>query len=83
MKKAVRRISEDLMVECLAVRQDNKDIPQADIENVAKSILLLQADFVNRLSHVDKRQVKRFFAQYTDDLATSTNEIVDSIFHLA
>lgn len=83
VKKAVRNIGEDLLVECLAVRQDRPGIAQADIENVAKSILMLQNEFICRLSHVDKRQVKAFFQQYKDDLSSTTNEIVDAIFHLA
>ena len=83
LKKAVRNISEDLMVECLAVRQDNPNIAQADIENIAKSILMMENEFVSRLSHVDKRQVKKFFQLFRDDINISTNEIVDTIFQLA
>ena len=83
LKKAINEISADLLVELLAVRRSNSQISDADLENVAASILLMQEDFINRLSHVDKRQVKRFFKQLEDDLAVSTNEIIDHIFHLA
>ena len=70
-------------MELLAVKRGSPRISDADVENVAASILLMQEDFVNRLSHVDKHQVKRFFKQLEDDLAVSTNEIIDHIFHLA
>ncbi|MBQ7494193.1 MAG: hypothetical protein IJT75_00270 [Bacteroidaceae bacterium] len=83
LKKAINEISADLLVELLAVKQNTPSIPDADVENVVSSILLMQEDFVNRLSHVDKRQVKRFFKQLEDDLAVSTNEIIDHIFQLA
>lgn len=83
VKKAVHNIGEDLLVECLAVRQDKPGIADADIENIVKSILMLQDEFVCRLNHVDKRQVKTFFQQFKDDLTSTTNEIVDAIFHLA
>ncbi len=82
LKKAIREVGEDLLVELMATQQMNAKIPQADIENVAQSILSMQADFISRLSHVDKRQVKRFFAQLKDDLSVSTNEIIDHICHL-
>ena len=83
LKKAINEVSADLLVELLAVKRSTPQISDADVENVAASILLMQEDFVNRLSHVDKRQVKRFFKQLEDDLAVSTNEIIDHIFHLA
>ena len=82
LKKAINNVSTDLLIELLAVKRDKPGIPAADIENVAASIVLMQEDFVARLSHVDKRQVKRFFKQLEDDLAVSTNEIIDHIFHL-
>lgn len=72
----------DLLMECMAVKHTHPSIKDADVENIAMSILLMQEDFINRLSHVDKRQVRRFFAQLQDDLAVSKNEIVDQIFHL-
>ena len=83
LKKAINEVSADLLVELLAVKGGNPQVSVADVENVASSILLMQEDFINRLSHVDKRQVKRFFKQLEDDLAVSTNEIIDHIFHLA
>jgi hypothetical protein len=83
MKKAINLMCADLLVECLAVQQTNKNIPADDVENIAKSILLMQEDFISRLSHVDKHQVRRFFDQLTDDLTVATNEIVDHIFHLS
>ena len=42
----------------------------------------MQNDFVSRLSHVDKKQVRRFFSQLKEDLSVSTNEIIDNIYHL-
>lgn len=81
LKKAVNEIAAELMIECVAAQQ-NKNVGQADIENVAKSILLLQTDYIARLSHVDRHQVRRFFNQWHEDLAVSTNEIIDAIYHL-
>jgi hypothetical protein len=83
LKKAINLMSEDLLVELLAAGQAHKNVPIEDIENIAQSILMMQTDFISRLSHVDKLQVGRFFRQLRDDLAVSTNEIIDNIYHLS
>ena len=82
LKKAINEMSADLLLELLATKQANPNIPDADVENIALSIVSLQNDFICRLSHVDKHQVKRFFAQLQDDLNVGTNEIIDHIYHL-
>lgn len=83
LKRIINEVGANLLVELLAVKFNNPSIPDADVENVAASILQMQDDFISRLSHVDKHQVKRFFKQLEDDFAVSTNEIIDHIFHLA
>ena len=81
LKKALHEVAAELMIECVAAKH-SKNLQLADVENIAKSILLLQDDYIARLSHVDKHQVKRFFTQWHDDLAVTTNEIIDAIYHL-
>ena len=82
LKKRIKDISEALLVECMAVKQNHPTVQDTDLENIVKSILMMHYDFTARLSHVDKRQVRRFFAQLKDDLSVSTNEIIDHIYHL-
>lgn len=82
LKKAINEMSADLLMELMAAKQAHPNIQRADIENIAQSILSMQDEFIRRLSHVDKHQVKRFFAQLQDDLSVGTNEIVDHIYHL-
>lgn len=82
LKKAINMISDELLVELLGVGQMHKNVPVEDLENIAQSIMLMQNDFVSRLSHVDKKQVRRFFSQLKEDLSVSTNEIIDNIYHL-
>lgn len=82
LKKAINCVGFDLLAELLANKEAHPSISDADVENVALSIIMMQADFISRLSHVDKKQVKRFFAQLQDDLTVCTNEIVDHIYHL-
>ena len=83
LKRVINLMSEDLLVELLGVSQTHPNVPSEDLENVAQSILMMRNDFICRLSHVDKHQVRRFFKQLTDDLTVSTNEIVDHIYHLS
>lgn len=83
LKKVINLMSEDLMVELLSVGQMHPNVPTDDLENIAQSIITMQNDFICRLSHVDKHQVRKFFKQLTDDLSVSTNEIVDHIYHLS
>ena len=82
LKKAINDVSADLLVELLAYKRIHPNTPDADIENIALSILSMQTDFISRLSHVDRQQVKRFFTQLEDDLNVCTNEIIDQIYHL-
>lgn len=82
LKKSINMMSADLMRELLAAEQASTKVQHQDIENIAQSILLMRADFVSRLSHVDKRQVRPFFRVLEDDLSVATNEIVDQICHI-
>jgi hypothetical protein len=82
LKKAINLMSTDLLIELLGAEQSGTGVQKQDVENIAQSILLMRNDFVNRLSHIDKRQVKAFFKQMEEDLNTSTNEIIDQICHL-
>lgn len=83
LKKVINLMSEELMTELVAASQAHTNVPAADLENIAQSILLMQDDFISRLSHVDKTQVRRFFQQLTEDLSVSANEIIDNIYHLS
>lgn len=82
LKKAINLMSTDLLIELLGAEQSGTGVQKQDVENIAQSILMMRNDFVNRLSHIDKRQVKAFFKQMEEDLNTSTNEIIDQICHL-
>lgn len=82
LKKAINLMSTDLLIELLGAEQSGTGVQKQDVENIAQSILLMRNEFVNRLSHIDKRQVKAFFKQMEEDLNTSTNEIIDQICHL-
>lgn len=82
LKKRINDVCEALVIECMSVKQNSPSVQNIDLENIVKSILIMQCDFTSRLSHVDKTQVKRFFYQLKDDLTVSTNEIIDHIYHL-
>lgn len=82
LKKAINLMCADLLIELLGAEQAAPQAHKQDVENIAQNILLMRTDFVNRLSHIDKRQVRQFFALLEDDLTARTNDIVDQICHL-
>ncbi len=82
VKQAINLMCTDLLIELLGAEQASPAAAKQDIENIAQNILLMRKDFVSRLSHVDKRQVRTFFTQFEEDLTACTNDIVDQICHL-
>lgn len=83
LKKAINLMCTDLLIELLGAEQTATGATKQDVENIAQSIIAMRGDFVTRLSHIDKTQVRKFFNQLEDDLNASTNEIIDQICHLA
>ncbi|MBQ9286484.1 MAG: hypothetical protein IJ209_09450 [Bacteroidaceae bacterium] len=83
LKKAINLMCTDLLIELLGAEQTATGATKQDVENIAQSIFAMRGDFVTRLSHIDKTQVRKFFNQLEDDLNASTNEIIDQICHLA
>ena len=82
LKKAINLMCTDLLIELLGAEEAAHQAHKQDVENIAQNILVMRNDFVCRLSHIDKRQVRKFFNQLEEDLTATTNDIVDQICHL-
>lgn len=78
LKKCVNNLCGELFAECIALHHYEK-VDKAAVSNVMESILMMQADIVSRISHVEPGACKLFFAKLRDDLASRTNEIIDDI----
>lgn len=82
LKKNVNYLAGELLAECLAL-STYQEINNSDIEDIVKSILLMQNEMLNRLSHVEPGNTKGFFRKFRKDILTRTEEIVDRIKALA
>ncbi len=83
LKKTINYLCGELLAECIAAASYNKNVHEADVENVAKSILLMQADLVSRLSHVEPGSTRLFFTRIREEMIERTDEIVERIKALA
>lgn len=78
LKKCVNNLCGELFAECIALYHYEK-VDKAAVSNVMESILMMQADIISRISHVEPGSCKLFFAKLRDDLTCRTNEIIDDI----
>lgn len=82
LKKTVNYLAGELLAECMAL-STYQEINKDDIEDIVKSIMMLQNEMLNRLSHVEPGNTKGFFRKFRSDILTRTDEIVDRIKALA
>ncbi len=80
LKKAINFLCGELFAECVAVMHYQKPVPQGDIDNVMTSILTLQDDMLNRVSHVEPgMKASAYFKKLREDMVSQTDEIVEQI----
>ena len=80
LKKGINYLCGELFAECVAIMHYQKPIPQEDVDNVMTSILNLQDDMLNRVSHVEPGiKAKEFFKKLRTDMVERTDEIVEQI----
>ena len=82
LKKAINMLGADLLIECIAVAENSPHASHEDVENIAQSILMMNNDFICRLSHVDKKNTRAYIRKLKDDLSVCANQIIDQIYHL-
>lgn len=78
LKKSINYLCGELFAECIAMYHYEKADKDA-VTNVMESILMMQADIISRISHVEPGSGKLFFAKLRQDLANRTDEIIDDI----
>lgn len=78
LKKCVNYLCGELFAECIALYHYEK-VDKAAVSDVMESILMMQADIVSRISHVEPGAGKLFFKKLRDDLTGRTEEIIDDI----
>ena len=79
LKKTINYLSSELLAECIAQLNYNKNVAKADVENIMLNILSMQNDLVRRLSHVEPGSQKLFFSKLKKDMIAHADEIIDHI----
>lgn len=79
LKKTINYVCSELFAECVAIMHYRANIKQEDIDNVMTQILLMQDDFISRISHPEPGLTKEYYKRLLADFKAQTNDIIDSI----
>jgi hypothetical protein len=82
LKKSINNLCSELFAECIALNY-YENVDKDAVANIMESILMMQADIVSRISHVQPGAGKNFFKKLREDLVARTEEIIDDIQALA
>lgn len=82
LKKCVNNLCGELFAECIALNH-YENVDKDAVTNVMESILMMQADIICRISHVQPGAGKKFFKKLRQDLVDRTDAIIDDIQALA
>ena len=58
------------------------DVNQADVDNIMKRILLMQDEFISRISHTEPGNTKKFYAQLPKDFNAQVEDISNILTQL-
>lgn len=83
LKKSINYLCGELFAECVALMHYQHEISREDVDNLMKSILLMQNDLICRCSHVEPGSTKLYFKKLRETMIHTTDEIVDQIKALA
>lgn len=82
LKKNVNYIAGELFSECLVNSMFVPGTDKAKADELMNEILLMQTDFVSRISHTEPGNVKGFYKKFHVDFNAKVNEIIDAIAKL-
>lgn len=82
LKKNINYICSELFAECVALMSYKLDINQADVDNIMKRILLMQDEFISRISHTEPGNTKKFYAQLHKDFNAQVEDISNILTQL-
>lgn len=79
LKSSIHFLADELIAECIAhldyQKQDNFD----DVDNIIKTVLLMEDDMIRRLSHVEPGSTRLFFKKIQEELTARVDDLVDQI----
>ena len=83
LKKTINYICSELFAECVAASLYNGKPEEDNVNALLSSILMIQNDYVNRISHPEPGMKKKeYFKDLIDNCNKQTSEIIDQIASL-
>ena len=82
LKKNVNYIAGELFSECLVNSMFVPGTDKVKADELMNEILLMQTDFISRISHTEPGNVKGFYKKFHVDFNAKVNEIIDAIAKL-
>jgi len=79
LKKNVNYIAGVLFTECLVNTMDNPEVDQKKADELMTEVLVMQNEFVSRISHTEPGNVKGFYRKFRRDFDAKVTEIIDAI----
>lgn len=78
LKKNLNYIAGELFAECL-ISSMNENTDKKKVDEILTQILLMQDEFISRISHTEPGNVKVFYKKLYSDFNAKADEIVDAI----
>ncbi len=83
IKKAVKQLSSDLLVECVAIAVSRPSIKE-DARNVMAEIFIFHSEMLARINHIEPGMgAKEYFRSMKAYMVKRANEIGDQLYALA
>ncbi|MBQ6203664.1 MAG: hypothetical protein IJK46_06165 [Prevotella sp.] len=83
LKKTINYICSELFAECVAASLYNGKPNEDSVNALLSSILMIQNDYVRRISHPEPgMKTKDYFKDLIDNFNKQTSEIIDQIASL-
>ncbi len=79
LKKRVNYISGELFTECLVNSLYVPGTDKVKADELMGDILVLQQEFISRISHTQPGNVKEFYAKFRKDFTARVDAVIDSI----
>lgn len=82
LKKNVNYITGELFAECL-VNSRSENVDKEKVDQILTQILVMQDEFVSRISHTEPGNVQAFYKKFRSDFNKKVDEIIDAITKLS
>lgn len=82
LKKNVNYIAGELFTECLINDMYVPGTDKTKSDELLSKILLIQDEFIRRISHTERGNVKKFYKKFREDFQAQIDVILDEIAHL-